>query len=60
MKTFIPGQELKTRSIGDHDCIFAATVISRSAKRVTIRMYGKVECIYPLGRYSMAPIFRAA
>lgn len=69
---FTVGQTVATRSICDYDCIFTAEVIKRTAKTVTIRMYGReekrckiqlnddgVEYIYPHGRYSMAAIFKA-
>jgi hypothetical protein len=71
MNTFEAGQELSTRSIGDHNCIFTGTVIKRTAKTVTVntRMDGERRCkihtndegefIYPHGQYSMSPIFRA-
>jgi len=70
--TFKQGQQLSTRSIGDHECIFTAIVIGRTTKTVTIKtdMDGIRRCkihhnsdegefIFPFGRYSMAPIFRA-
>jgi len=70
MKTFTNGQKLTARSICNHDCIFEATVIKRTAKTVTINEDGtekrckihtnnQGEFIYPDGRYSMATIFRA-
>jgi len=73
MSTFTTGQQLSTSSICDHNCIFSSTVTKRTAKTVTITDRGgkdekrcKVhtdevgnEFIYPYGRYSMAPIFRA-
>lgn len=56
----------------DWDCIWKFTVTARTAKQVTIAdEHGKAkrtkiyyeasdgEYIYPLGRYSMAPILRA-
>ena len=72
MQKFTIGQQLSERSICDHDCIFRATVIRRTAKRVTldlgrgeiktvgifIDMHGNEAC-YPFGRYSMAAIFSA-
>lgn len=69
---FTAGQQLKARSICDHDCIFEGEVVSRTAKTATIRINGEakrckihvdddgVEFVYPLGRYSMAPVFSAA
>ena len=67
---FKPGQTLTAKSICNSECIYSATVIKRTAKTVTILMEGeKKRCkiysiddserIYPLGRYSMAPSFRA-
>jgi hypothetical protein len=70
MTKFKPGQKLYSPSICDCECIFYADVISRTEKTVTIRVDGEIvnrriqihadtEIIYPFGRYSMAPIFRA-
>lgn len=69
-KTFTVGQKLSACSIGDRDCIFRATVIKRTAKRVTLDLDGKTvtvgiceydggEVCYPFGKFSMAPIFRS-
>jgi hypothetical protein len=63
---FEVGQELAVRSLGDWDCIFRFTVVSRTAKFVTLNYYGEPkrvgiktgaegEYCYPLGSYSMAP-----
>ena len=62
---FQVGQELSARSMGDWDCIFRFTVVSRTAKfvtvkycndlkRVGIKVRDGVEYCYPLGTYSMA------
>lgn len=78
MKTnakFAPGDVLTTRSICNHDCIYSATIISRTAKSVmvdlgpghggivrrglTVDPYTGNEYFHPYGRYSMAPSFRA-
>jgi len=72
MNTFKTNQELSSRSICDHNCIFTGTVTKRTAKMVTIKtsMYGEKRCkihtdengnefAYPHGTFSMAPIFRA-
>lgn len=71
MNTFTIGQELSTRSICNHDCIFTGTILKRTAKFVTINVYREEkrckvhldqsgnEYIYPHGQYSMAAIFRA-
>jgi hypothetical protein len=76
---FEVGQQLSTRSVCNHDCIYKAVVIGRTEKTVTIEtccllkfpndkktrrckihLSGeKNEYIYPFGRYSMCPIFRA-
>jgi hypothetical protein len=64
------GRTYSTRSICDHDCIFAFTILGRTAKTVTIQVHGKtvrrglslwndVEQFSPYGRYSMAPIVGA-
>lgn len=72
MIQFQVGQKLSTRSIGDHECIFRAEVLKRTAKTLTINdridgtfkrckihMNNGIEFIYPYGRYSLAPIFKA-
>ena len=68
--TIEAGQTLKARSVCDYDCIFSAQVIERKGDFVTVKSQGKVsrkkvmaddrgEYVYALGKYSMAPIFRA-
>ena len=71
MRVFTDSQQLSSRSACDHNCIFRGVVIKRTAKTVTITtaMKGETRCkihtneegefIFPFGRYSMAPIFRA-
>jgi len=71
MNAFSAGQQLSSRSICDSNCEFTGAVIKRTAKTVTIetRMKGIARCkvqtddegeyIFPFGKYSMAPIFRA-
>jgi len=73
MKTIQPGQTLTARSMCNYDCIFTATVISRSpsGKSVTVKTdTGRVarckihtdstaEFIFAHGQFSMAPVFRA-
>ena len=72
MDKFNVGQELWSRSVCDHECIFTARVVKRTDKTVTIydsrdgtrrcKVYHDDdggEFIFPYGRYSMAPIFRA-
>ena len=69
---FTVGQELSSPSICDSNCIFTGKVLKRTAKTVTIetRMEGVrrlkihvndegIEFIFPFGRYSMAPTFKA-
>lgn len=70
-KTIVAGTTLKARSIGDQDCIFEAEVLTRKGSFVTVKAQNQErrvkiqtdsegnEFIYALGRYSMAPIFRA-
>lgn len=68
--TITAGQTLTARSICDYECVFTAQVIERkgnfatvkamgNTKRVKIYNTGDGEFIYALGKYSMAPIFRA-
>ena len=72
MKKFTKHQTLQTRSICDHNCIFKGVILNRTPKTVTIKVDGyrdakrckihtndEGEFIYPLGRYSMAPVMRA-
>lgn len=71
MKKLEINQNLSCHSACDYNTIFTGKVISRTEKTATIA----VECfgikrvkifkdengeyVYPLGRYSMCPIFRA-
>lgn len=69
--TIQAGQTLTARSIGDHDCIFKVEVIERKKNFATVKAMNAVkrvkiyldddgaEFIFALGRYSMAPVFRA-
>lgn len=70
MNKFKVNQELKTRSICNSDSVFTATVVKRTDKSVTIQIDSEQkrckihlnddgEFIYPMGKYSMCPIFRA-
>ena len=74
MKKFETGKTYSMRSIGDHNCIWTYTVTGRTAQTITItdgnetkkcRINKKVsewsdtETVFPLGRYSMAPMLRA-
>jgi hypothetical protein len=67
---FEVGKTYRDRSICNHDCIFEATIISRTAKTVTVKLYNEikrrriseyegVETFRPHGNYSMASIMRA-
>jgi len=75
MKTTITqGQIIKTRSTGDHDCIYTIEILSRSAnnyamvkiesqekpvrRKIHTREDGR-EFVMAFGRYSMAPAFYA-
>lgn len=69
--TIQTGQVLIARSICDHDCIFKAEVIERKNNFATVKAMNAIkrvkifldedgtEFIFALGRYSMAPVFRA-
>ena len=71
MRVFTDSQQLFSRSICDHECIFRGVVIKRTEKTVTIttprtgvkrckiHLNDEGEYIFPFGQYSMAPIFRA-
>jgi hypothetical protein len=72
MRKFTDSQQLSSRSICDHNCIFRGVVIKRTAKTVTVTtaMKGVKRCkvhfdsngdefIFPFGQYSMSPVFRA-
>ena len=68
---FTVGQQLAARSASNYDCIFRFTVVSRTAKFVTLRedtgetrrvgvkVWDGAEWCEPFGRYSMSPILRA-
>ena len=68
---FTPGDQLGCRSLGDYDCIFRFTVVSRTAKFVSLQYFNDIkrvairkshdgiEYCYPLGSHSMAPTLRA-
>ena len=66
------GKTYATPSIGDSSFMVTATIVSRTAKRVTFVMKGESkpntkgifiydgkECFYPRGQYSMCPTLRA-
>ena len=69
-KTIKAGTTLKARSACDRDCIFEVEVMERKGqfatvkaegvtRRVKIHNIGDGEFVYALGKFSMAPIFRA-
>lgn len=67
INTFQVGKTYTARSACDHECVFAWTVVARTAKQITlkdkhgrvtkrgIRTYDGVEVCSPDGRYSMSP-----
>lgn len=68
--TFQIGKTYSTRSICDADCEFSFTIHARTAKSVTVDVYGKrvrrglsidggVESFMPFGRHSMAACITA-
>lgn len=70
MTKFIVGSHYATRSICDHDCIFAFEILARTEKTITTKVHGKivrrglrvangVECFAPFGQYSMSPTIDA-
>ena len=75
MKKFEIGKTYACSSICDHECVWTFTVIRRTAKTVTFRdergeektcrisadtsAYRNAETVFPLGRYSMAPMLDA-
>jgi hypothetical protein len=69
-KTIKAGQTLTARSGGDYDCVFSVTINERKGRFVRFSGEGREgrcmvkadsdgEFIFALGKYSMAPIFRA-
>ena len=61
---------LKARSGCDYNCVFTAEILERKGQFVTVKAEGSTkrlkvmadergEYIWALGRYSMAPVFRA-
>lgn len=68
--TIKAGTTLKARSGCDYNCVFTADVLERKGKFVTVNAEGRTkrvkvmsdergEYIWALGKYSMAPVFRA-
>lgn len=69
-KIITTGAKLKARCIGDSEITFTAEVIERKGNFAIVKAHGntnrmkvyaddKGEYVYALGKYSMAPIFRA-
>ena len=74
MKKFEIGKTYSMNSACMHDCVWSYTVTARTAQTITLNDGEKVircrinkglseyrgaESVYPLGRYSMAPILSA-
>ena len=70
MQQFQVGKTYATRSICDYDTIFSFTIMSRTAKTVTINVHGKtvkrglqfyndIEQFKPHGTYSMCAVIGA-
>jgi hypothetical protein len=70
MSKFQVGVRYATRSIGDHNCIYAFLILARTAKTVTVKIRGDivkrglqvyegVEQFKPFGTHSMCAIIRA-
>ena len=75
IKQFKVGKSYSMRSACDYNCVWTYKVIKRTACTITLKgergeqktcriskklsEYCKVECVLPLGSYSMNPILRA-
>ncbi len=71
MKQFEIGKTYSCRSICDYNCIRSFQIIARTDKTIktacgkTLRFnqklsdYNQAETVFPLGRYSMAPVLTA-
>ena len=67
MSNFEVGKTYYTRSICDHDCIYAETISARTAKTITtakgkrfgLKVWQGVEQFRPHGNYSMCAIISA-
>ena len=72
IKTFEANKTYSMRSACDHNCIWTAKVLKRTAQFVTLEVSGEKEPIrckvhvwqgsescYPLGTYSMCPVLTA-
>lgn len=68
MVQFEVGKTYRMRSLCDYNAIWEYTIVSRTAKMVTLNngkkfrvsVYDNAERISPLGTYSMCPILKAA
>ena len=69
-KVFQVGKTYATRSIADYDTIHAFTILARTDKTVTVKVYGRevrrglrvrdnVETFKPFGTYSMCAVISA-
>lgn len=74
MRKFEVGKTYSMRSACDHNCVWTYTVTARTAQTITLT-YGKesircrinkkiseyrgAESVFPIGKYSMAPILSA-
>lgn len=70
MKAFESGKSYFCRSACDHNCIWTYTVVRRTeksiwindgekVKRCAVKQHDDSEYVFPLGRYSMAPVLTA-
>jgi hypothetical protein len=72
IRKFETGKTYTARSACDHNCIYSFTIVSRTAKTITVDgMYGvqrrgvkldwrgEAETCLPFGSYSMAPLITA-
>ena len=70
MKKFEVGKYYSCHSVCDDNCVWGFEIVKRTAKTITLRQGNKlvtkrphvfedVECCYPLGKFSMAPILSA-
>lgn len=69
---FYAGQTVRGRFVCQYDSAFNCDILRRTTKTVLVKVHGRDvtrckihtdndgrEFIFPLGRYSMAPVFRA-
>lgn len=73
MNKFKVNQEYSCRSLCDHNCVWTFKILKRTLKTITFyepmdketktkrvnKDHEGHEIVYPLGRYSMAPMLRA-